>query len=304
MKLAFSPCCVATVFVDQYDSATVMVLAKLGIEVQNGKDFNCCGYPVKGFDYKAYIHLATRNLALAEEQEAELLTACGCCYSSLKHVENLLKRNDSLRMEVNRTLKKEGLRYTGTIAVRHLLEIILSDIGIPELRVRLKKTLGGLKIATHYGCHLLRPGEIVGFDNPFSPVKFDLLVEATGAESIPWSAKPDCCGAPLVGINDALALGLVRRKLESAKEAEADYLCSACPWCHLQFEKAQEILRSECALDLRIPSLTYAHLLGLCLGIDEESLGLGRRNAHDLHSHWAPRVTWSGMETSRQAPDH
>jgi heterodisulfide reductase subunit B2 len=299
MKLAFSPCCVATLFVDQYDSTTALVLSKLGIEVQTGKDFNCCGYPLKGFDYKAYIHLAARNLTIAEKRDADLLTSCACCYSSLKHVENLLHLNDSLRADVNRTLAKEGLRYTGAIAVRHLLEIIFNDIGISNLRVRLKKTLGGLKIATHHGCHLLRPGEIVGFDNPFSPVKFDQLVEATGAENVPWSAKPDCCGAPLVGINDALALDLARRKLESAKEAHADYLCSACPWCHLQFEKAQEVLLSEQGLDFQIPSLDYAQLLGLCLEVDEKSLGLERRDSADPHVRWTAKVNWRSAEPFR-----
>src|SRR5208337_8295 len=210
MNLAFFPCCISAAFLEKYETATRVVMAELGIEVQSRRDFNCCGYPLKGCNYGAYIHLSAKNLALAEKYGFYLFTPCGCCYGSLKHVETLLKQNSCLRDDVNSALAGEGLEYAGTTAVKHVLEVLLENVGIEKLQTRLEKRYQGVKVATHYGCHLLRPRKIVNFDNPFRPVKFDQLVEATGAESIPWSEKLECCGAPLLGVNDTVALSLTR----------------------------------------------------------------------------------------------
>ena len=273
MNLAFFPCCISSAFLEQYETATRVVMAELGIEVQGRRDFNCCGYPLKGCNYGAYIHLSAKNLALSEKHGFYLMTPCGCCYGSLKYVETLLKQNSSLRDDVNSALSREGLEYAGTTVVKHVLEVLLEEVGIEKLQSRLEKKYQGVKVATHYGCHLLRPGKIVNFDNPFRPVKFDQLVKATGAESIPWSEKLECCGAPLLGVNDPVAFSLTGAKLGSAKRAKADYICSACPCCHFQFEKAREVLLSEHGVDFKLPSITYIQMLGVCLGIEERLLG-------------------------------
>ena len=273
MNLAFFPCCISSAFLEQYETATRVVMAELGVEVQGRSDFNCCGYPLKGCNYGAYIHLSAKNLALSEKHGFYLMTPCGCCYGSLKYVETLLKQNSSLRDDVNSALSREGLEYAGTTVVKHVLEVLLEEVGIEKLQSRLEKKYQGVKVATHYGCHLLRPGKIVNFDNPFRPVKFDQLVEATGAESIPWSEKLECCGAPLLGVNDPVAFSLTGAKLGSAKRAKADYICSACPCCHFQFEKAREVLLSEHGVDFKLPSITYIQMLGVCLGIEERLLG-------------------------------
>jgi heterodisulfide reductase subunit B len=135
-------------------------------------------------------------------------------------------------------------------------------------------TFKGVKIATHYGCHALRPSQVVGFDNPVAPSLFDQLVEATGAESIEWQMKLECCGAPLWGINDRLSMDLTLKKLNDGKKSGADYVCAACPYCHIQFDKVQKMILSQRNVNHPLPSILYTQLLGLTLGIDRRLLGL------------------------------
>ena len=299
MSLAFFPCCVASAFVDHAQIAARLVVDKLGVEIEDGTEFNCCGYPYKGIDFKAFILLSGRNLALAEKNGADLVTTCGCCYGTTKQAESILKHDLSLSDYVNNALKREGLAYKGKSTVKHLVEVLLANPGIPNLKARLGGSQRGLRVATHYGCKLLRPNDIVGFDSPFSPTRFDQLIEATGAVTVPWSEKLECCGAPLIGINDTTSLQLAKKKLESARQAKADLICTACPCCYLQFERTRETFtfeyesahrvvlprfkfeRTRMALtfdsvaDFNVPSLAYVQLIGLALGLDETALGVG-----------------------------
>ena len=120
----------------------------------------------------------------------------------------------------------------------------------------------------------MRPSQVVGFDNPVAPSLFDQLVEATGAESIEWAMKLECCGAPLLGINDRLSMDLTLKKLTDGKKSGADYVCVACPYCHIQFDKVQKMILSQRNVNHPLPSILYTQLLGLTLGIDRKVLGL------------------------------
>ena len=122
-----------------------------------------------------------------------------------------MKADTALKDEVNATLAKEGLRYEGGATTKHILQVLHDDIGLEHLQAKLKKTFRGLKIATHYGCHILRPSKITQFDSPFTPTKFDELVALTGAESIPWLTKLECCGSPVMGVNDDLSMNWLNR---------------------------------------------------------------------------------------------
>jgi heterodisulfide reductase subunit B len=185
-----------------------------------------------------------------------------------------MKENASLKKEVNLTLEKEGLKYEGRIEIKHLLSVLHKDIGIEAIKGKMATTFKGLKIATHYGCHALRPSQVVGFDNAVAPSLFDQLVEMTGAESIDWPMKLECCGAPLWGINDRLSMDLTLKKLTDGKKSGADYVCAACPYCHIQFDKVQKMILSQRNVNHPLPSILYTQLLGLTLGIDRKVLGL------------------------------
>jgi len=274
MKFALQRCCATSIYLKQYESSTDAVLHAIGVEVVDIKQFSCCGYPLKNFRYNAYLLSSAHNLALAEKEHLNIMTLCNCCYGSLKHANQILKERLPEREKVNASLHKEGLEYTGDVTVRHVLDILHAEIGIQGLNEKIKKRLNGLPIATHYGCHLLRPRQVAQFDPPADPSKFDDLVQVTGAKSIPWTKKLDCCGAPLWGVNDELSLDLTESKLSDAKQSGADFLCVACPFCQMQFDRVQRILDTRRGIRHPIPSILYTQLIGLALGIDAKTLGI------------------------------
>ena len=276
MKFALQRCCTTSVFLKQYESSTDAVLKKLGVEFVDIKEFGCCGYPLKNFNYQAYILSSAKNLALAEKEQLNILTFCNCCYGSLKHAGHLLGTDESARDEINSKLNKAALQYSGGVEVKHLFEVLYKDIGVQNIKEKVVKSFEGLKIATHYGCHLLRPRRIVQFDNPLSPSIFDQLVEITGAESIPWSRKLECCGSPVRGVNDDLSRDLTEKKIMDAKESGAELLCVACPFCQLQFDRGQKMLLSKQNGKRPLPSILYTQFIGLSLGIDAEALGINQ----------------------------
>jgi len=274
MKFALFLGCTIPARVMQYESASRAILGALNVGVVDIKEFNCCGYPLRNINFKAFVLLSARNLALAEQDDLDIITLCQCCFGSLKKANHLLKEDALLRNEVNSHLEKEGLRYTGGIEVKHLLQVLYHDVGIAAIQKEVKRMYEGLQIAAHYGCHILRPSQVVQFDNPLSPTIFDQLVEITGAQSIYWPLRLECCGAPLCGINDELSMDLSKKKLESGRRLGAEYVCVACPYCHLQFDTVQERMRAEKRMGDRLPSILYPQLLGLCMGINEKILGL------------------------------
>jgi heterodisulfide reductase subunit B len=274
MKFVLQRCCTTPIFLKQYDSSTNAILKKLGVELVEIKELNCCGYPLRNYNFKAYILSSAGNLALAEKENLNIMTVCNCCYGSLKHVDHLMKEDTSIKNETNKSLAKERLKYDGGIEVKHLLEVLYKDIGIEQIREKIVKTFKGLKIAVHYGCHILRPRQIMQFDNPMAPSIFDQLVEITGAESVAWPTKLDCCGSPILGTNDELSMDLIEKKVHDAMRSGADYFCVACSYCQIQFDKVQKMLLDKRGGNQHLPSILYTQLLGLCLGIDEETLGI------------------------------
>jgi len=274
MEFALFLGCTIPARLNQYESSSRAVLEKLGVGLVDIREFNCCGYPLRNIDFKVFILSSARNLALAEKKNLHVMTLCKCCYGSLKKADFLMKENASLKKEVNATLEKEGLKYEGRVEIKHLLSVLHKEIGIEAIKGKMAATFKRLKIATHYGCHALRPSQVVGFDNPVAPSLFDQLVEVTGAESIDWPMKLECCGAPLWGINDRLSMDLTLKKLTDGKKSGADYVCAACPYCHIQFDKVQKMILSQRNVNHPLPSILYTQLLGLSLGVDRKTLGL------------------------------
>ncbi len=274
MKFALFLGCNIPARLTQYESSARVVLGKLGVELEDISAFNCCGYPIRNVDFKSFVLSSARNLVLAAKENLNVISLCKCCFGSLKKVAHLLKEDALLREEINRTLAKEGLKYEQDVEVKHLLSVLFHEVGMEAIKKKIERRFEGLKIATHYGCHALRPSQIVKFDDPLAPSIFDQLVEVTGAQSISWQRKLECCGAPLLGINDDLSMDLTEKKLKDAKTSGADYLCTACPYCQMQFDTVQKLIFSARGMDYHLPSLLYTQLLGLSMGIDGESLGL------------------------------
>ena len=274
MKFALFLGCNIPARVEQYAEATAAVSRRLGIELVELTEFNCCGYPARNTDFRAFVLSAAKNLALAENAGLDMLVMCKCCYGSLKKAEYLLRQDQDLRADINALLVKENLEYTNNVQVKHLLSVLYHDVGLERLKDSIAKSFSGLQIAVSYGCHALRPSNVTGFDDPVSPKIFDELVEITGAYSVDWTRKLDCCGAPLTGINDQLAIEMAQKKIASAKKAGAMFICTACPYTQLQFDRVQSLWAAGTEKPELLASILYPQLLGLSLGIDEKSLGI------------------------------
>ncbi len=273
MKYALFLGCNIPARVVQYETAARSVMRKLGVQLVDNRDFKCCGYPVRNLDRKAFLLSASENLARAEKLGLNIMALCKCCFGSLKEAENFLKEEGDVQEEIKHALAQKGLQYEGKFEVKHFLSVLYHDVGLDEIKSHILKSYKGLKIATHYGCHALRPSKVTQFDDPIAPSLFDKLVEATGAQSIDYNSKLDCCGAPVMGVNDDLSMDITAKKLANGKKAGADYLCAACPYCQLQFDHVQNMMMSQNG-NKALASLVYPQLLGLCLGIDEETLGI------------------------------
>jgi len=274
MKFALFLGCTIPARLKQYETSSRAVLERLGVELMDIEEFNCCGYPLRNIDFKTYLLASARNLALAEKKNLNVMTLCQCCYGALKKADYLLKENPSLKKEVNAVLQQEGVSYEGKIEVKHLLSVLDQEVGVEAIRKRIEKPFQGLKIAAHYGCHALRPSQIVRFDDPGNPSIFERLVNVTGAESIDWLMRLECCGAPLLGSHDELSTEMTLKKLNNGRESGANYLCTACTYCQIQFDTVQQMILSRQGSNSPLPSLLYPQLLGLSMGIPPEPLGL------------------------------
>jgi heterodisulfide reductase subunit B len=275
MKFAFFLGCTVPARLPQYETSSRAVLEAFGVELVDIEAFNCCGYPLRNTDLKAAVLASARNLALAQREHLDLLVLCKCGFGMLKYAAHVLKENPSLKREINDILAKEDLSYEGSIRITHLLSVLYHEVGVEALKQHITKPYKELKIATHYGCHALRPSEITHFDDPVNPTLFDDLVEATGAESIDWQARLDCCGAPLFGVNDDLSMDLMEKKVTNARQSGAEYLCVGCPYCHIQFDTVQTILHKERGGNHLLAPILYPQLLGLSMGVESHVLGLG-----------------------------
>lgn len=258
MKFALFLGCNIPARVQQYELSARAVLDKLGIGIVDNREFKCCGNPIRNADTKTFTLMAARNLALAEKQGLNIIVLCKCCFGSLKKAAHMMEQEPSIREQINALLAKEGLSYMGTTEIKHFLSVLYHDMGINAIKEKANRPFKGIKIATHYGCHALRPSDITKFDDPVAPVLFDELVAATGAISIDWPLKLECCGAPLLGVNDSLSMDLSEKKFTSGKQAGADYLCVACPYCQMQFNGYSKC-RLLCVIQTIISPAWYFH---------------------------------------------
>ncbi len=273
MKYAFFQGCNIPIRIQQYATSTEAVLKQFGVQLVEMPEFNCCGYPVRNIDEKAYILPSVRNMAIAEQRNLNILVICNCCFASLQKAKHIMSRDATLKTEINTLLAKENLEYKGTVKIKHYLTVLHDEITTETIAKKLSNNFKNLNIAVIHGCHILRPREITGFDDSFVPVIAEELMKTTGATSLDWRGRLECCGAALAGINDDLSQKLLSEKIDGARRAGAEFITPICSYCHLQFDSAQKDIPQSSG-NRPIPVLLYPQLLGLCLGIDEKLLGI------------------------------
>lgn len=267
MKFLFFGGCKIEFYLQRYKAASKTILDALGVTVAE-TEFTCCGYPIRHQSRETAFLSAARNLSIAAKQGLHLVTPCKCCYGNFKHAMYWMARDNSLRDVVVSRLAREGLRWDADAGVKHLLQVLHEDVGVETIRKRIKQPLSGLKLAAHYGCHALRPVDVVQFDTPFAPTLFESLIEVTGAETLDWSHRLACCGNPLQDKNNALSRLMLEKKISSAVAAGADAVCTACTYCQIQFESVDREERQSVAEEKSIQAVLYPEILGKALGLD------------------------------------
>ncbi len=253
---------------------SIQAVAKvLDVELIELENWNCCGStPYTSVDELASLCSSGRNLALAEEKGLDLVTPCSACYVILSRTNSYLKEYPELRAKVDEALAAGGLEYYGTVKVRHLLDVFVNDIGFDEISAKVIKKLDDLSVAPYYGCQVVRPGPT--FDDPEAPQSLDRLIESLGAKATDFPLKARCCGGSLIISEEDLALGLIRKLLDSAASNGAECIATVCPLCQTNLDVYQGNVNKKFKTNFKLPILFFTQLMGLAFGIDGKTLGL------------------------------
>jgi succinate dehydrogenase / fumarate reductase cytochrome b subunit len=278
-KVAYYKGCLASLSAKELDSSTKALAPKVGLELEELESVTCCGAgDIHEAEPDYYLHLNARILAYAEATGADtLLTICNVCTLNLRQANFQLRADEELRGRVNENLRSVGVpAYGGTIDVRHLLWEIADGPGYDLLRQAAHRGLKGLKVAPFYGCQILRPSKLNGFEDPDRPWSLERIIEACGGEAIDYPAKIKCCGFPIIQAREETALGELIQPIEQAVEAGADAMVTPCPLCHLSLDAWQQKLETATGRRYALPILHLSQLVGVAAGLEESELRFRR----------------------------
>jgi heterodisulfide reductase subunit B len=258
-----------------YELSARNALSKLGIELVDLPNMTCCcPPPIQSIDLETSLAVAAYNIYLAEEADLDIVTLCSGCFESLAMANYMLKDDEQLKAKINRILSAAGKEFVGSKEVKHFLQVLVDDVGLERLKESVIKPLSNLKVAPFYGCHALRPSELLRLDDPERPSILENLIEALGATTVEYRNKLKCCGGLLRGYSDDLALNLAREKLVNTTKAGADCIGTLCPFCFVALDIGQIQIRAKFQETYDIPVIHYSELLALALGVDPKELAL------------------------------
>jgi heterodisulfide reductase subunit B2 len=270
LSYLYYPGCSAHGTAWDFSASALAVAQALDLSMPEVKDWICCGStPAHQSDPLLALALPAKNLMAAKGHTVAV--SCAACYSRLKTANHEISGDAEKRAEVAQVL---GHDYDGRTEVRHLLEILVRDVGVERIAAAVKRPLRGLKVVCYYGCLLARPPEVTQFDNPENPTLMDRVLAATGAEVVDFPYKTECCGAGY-GITDVeLVTRLSKEILGMAKATGADCIATACPLCQMNLDLRQTQIEREFGEDFGLPVFFFTQLLGLGMGMSPKVLGL------------------------------
>ncbi len=268
------PGCVMPTEQYAYEMSIREVLPLLEIKLVDLKDFSCCGEPIKSVNQMLSLALSARNIALAEKEGLDIFAPCPMCHLALSESKRILDSDPAMNEKINKFLADEGLTYMGKSVIVNTLDLLHDIVGVENIKKLAKKPLNELKVATHYGCHLIRPSEIGRPDDSENPQKMEKILEAIGAKPLDYPEKLDCCGGLLTANLPESALTKTGQKLQKVQEQGFDAFIDTCPWCHRQYDSKQTKAGETVAAKLEVPVFYLTQLLGLSFGISSDKLGL------------------------------
>ncbi len=281
MKYSYYPGCSLERNASAYHNSTMAVASRLGIEFKTIEDWNCCGATEYiSIDLLPAYALVGRNLALAEKQGTngkDLVAPCSACFLNLSKTDHYLVEDQDLAQKVNEALGAGGLHYTpGSVKTRHLLHVVIEDIGLEAVAEKVSKPLYNLRVAPYYGCLIVRPGFQGKFDDPEYPMSLDNLMKKLGAEVVDFPLKAHCCGGHMTQISERVALDLIYRLLKNATDYQADMIVTLCPMCQLNLDAYQDNVNRVYGTNFNLPILYFTQMMGLAFGISADELGFGK----------------------------
>jgi succinate dehydrogenase / fumarate reductase cytochrome b subunit len=276
LKYALYTGCTARESTPELLTSTLAVAEKLGIELELMDEASCCGAShLQDFDDHLSLVLNARNLTYAEKRQAPMVTLCNTCQLNTSMTKERIDSDSELKEKVNADLKQVGLEYKGVSDVKHFLYAILDDYGLDNLAKKITKPLKNFNVAPFYGCHNIRPAELhKNGENPYVPDSLDRLIEACGGKSVQYEEKNACCGFHVDLQAPQTANKLSGNALLGATDADADFMVTPCPLCHLNLDVKQDGIGETMGREIEMPVLHMPQIVGLALGIEPEKLGL------------------------------
>lgn len=275
MKYSYFPGCSLKGTGRAYEESLLPVFQALGVELEELDDWNCCGATAyMAVDEVKACVMASRNLAIAEKAgHPELIAPCSACYLVLNKTKHYLQESPAVQKVIQAALKEGKLTYSGNVPVRHPLDVLVNNIGLAEIKKRVKHPLKGLKVAPYYGCQMVRP--YATFDDQYNPTTMDRLLEALGCTMVNYPLKTRCCGGSLTGTLPEPGLLCSYILLKEAIKRGADVIATVCPLCQFNLDGYHDKIEAKWE-SVRIPTVFFSQLMGLAFGLSEKELGLHR----------------------------
>jgi len=259
-----------------YEASVRTTMPRLGVELVDMTGVSCCGFPpFSSVSELAWLYSSARNMAIAEGMGLPIFALCNGCHLSFVETKHKLEYSPELKAKMNEKLAREGLRYEGKAELIHIFELLHDVVGKDKITAAVSNPLEGLRFAAHPGCHAIRPSRIGRPDDPENPKKLDDLITWLGAEAADYPEKIDCCGSSLAAASGKTVLDIAGEKLKAVKRRGFDGLVTTCPFCFKVYDNKQRAIQATVGdRELEVPVFYYTQLLGLAIGVDQESLGL------------------------------
>ncbi|HKJ10630.1 MAG TPA: CoB--CoM heterodisulfide reductase iron-sulfur subunit B family protein [Gammaproteobacteria bacterium] len=284
-KVAYYPGCALEGSGGPYDKSTRVLVKALGLEMENLRDYNCCGaMEVKNVHPMLQTYLSARNLAIASEQMGldAVMAPCNGCYHNLKKAEFETATSEKAMDTVQDLARKsDDPVYKGDVRTLHLLEWLMEELGPEGIKQKLRKSLNGLKIANYYGCMYTRPRQIFpekdqgpGSESSYKPHFMDDLLAAAGGINVDYPLKTACCGGAHTLSDADTSTQLVLNLLQAAEDSGAEVIATECPTCHSGLEMHQVRAEKEFGIKTNVKVIYFTQLLGLAMGLSARKLGV------------------------------
>jgi heterodisulfide reductase subunit B len=272
MEYAFFLGCTIPLRYPNLEAAARAVCDVLGIGLKEIPGASCCPEPVaiQSLGIETWLTIGARNLCLAEKMNLDILTVCSGCFETLKTVQVMLGRDKKYFDMVNEILNKIGYEYKGSSKVYHIAEILSEDEMIQKIKNAVNVPLEGIRLASHPGCHLIRPSKILEFDDPERPELMDKIITALGAEAVKYSENVTCCGY-CAKLNEDIGDDLCKIKFEDLLKNEVDSLITVCPACTSQYDLHERKINRDREEKIEIPVIHLPEIMALAFGVNPKS---------------------------------